>query len=82
MRFSNTGRHSFPTVSYPVIFLLPSRIFPTGFFNSCALLGHSAFAASVLGGAGVSGVGGGFASGGLYGGGGGDVVVTSNLRGS
>ena len=79
---SNTGRHSFPTVSYPVIFLLPSRIFPTGFFNSCALLGHSANAASVLGGAGVAGVGGGFASGALYGGGGGDFVVTSNLFGS
>ena len=38
------------------IFLLPSRIFPTGFFNSCALLGHSANGASVLGGAGVAGV--------------------------
>jgi hypothetical protein len=57
-------------------------IFPTGFFNSCALLGHSAFAASVLGGVGVAGVGGGFASGALYGGGGGESVVISNLRGS
>ena len=56
-------------------------IFPTGFFNSCALLGHSAFA----GGGGVfvfvSGVSG---ASGVFGttGGGVDVVVISNLRGS
>jgi len=64
------------------IFLLFSNTFPTGFFNCCSLVGHSAFAASVLGADGASGVGGGFDSGALYGGGGGDVVVTSNLRGS
>ena len=57
-------------------------IFPTGFFNSCALLGHSAFAASVLGGAGVAGVSGVFVSGGMIGGGGGDSVSIFNLRGS
>jgi len=59
-----------------------SNTFPTGFFNCCSLVGHSDIASSVLGGAGVSGVSGGFASGALYGGGGGDVVVISNLRGS
>ena len=82
MRVSNTGRHSFPTVSYPVIFLLPSRIFPTGFFNSCALLGHSAFDGGGDEGDCESGDVGGFVSGGLYGGGGEDSVVISNLRGS
>ena len=82
VRVSNTGRHSFPTTSYLVIFLLPSRIFPTGFFNSCALLGHSAFSGG--GGVFVFDFGGvtSSTSGALYGGGGGDVVVISNLRGS
>jgi len=69
---SNTGKHSFPTVSYATIFLLPSRIFPTGFFNCCALVGHSGNGASVLGTAGAAGASGasGFC-GGLIGGGGG-----------
>jgi len=61
---------------------LPSRIFPTGFFNSCALLGHSNVAGACLGGVGVAGVSGGFVSVGAIGGGGGDSVVISNLRGS
>ena len=60
-----------PTVSYLTNFLLPSKIFPTGSFNSCALVGHSGKGASVLGTAGVlvSGVSG--FSGALYAGGGG-----------
>ena len=57
-------------------------IFPTGFFNSCALLGHSTFS----GGGGVSVFASGgvtsSASGDLIGGGGGDVVSIVNLRGS
>jgi len=63
------------------IFLLPSRIFPTGFFNSCALFGHSGFGGGG-GDAGDSGVFGDFVSGGIIGGGGGDSVVISNLFGS
>ncbi len=70
--FSNTGRHSFPTVSYATIFLFPSRIFPTGSFNCCALVGHSGLSGVVCFGtpgvfvSGDSGFGGG-----LYAGGGG-----------
>ena len=69
---SNTGRHSFPTVSYATIFLFPSTILPIGSFNCCALVGHSGNGASVLGTAGDAGVSGasGF-GGGLYAGGGG-----------
>jgi len=61
---------------------LPSRIFPTGFFNSCALLGHSTFAGG--GGVFVSafGVSGFLVSGDLIGGGGGDSVVICSLFGS
>jgi len=61
-----------------------SNIFPTGFFNSCSLVGHAANAASVLGVGGASGVDGVsfFASGDLIGGGGGDSVFIFNLRGS
>jgi len=56
--------------------------FPTGFFNCCSLVGHSANAASVLGGVGVAGVSGASGVFGTTGGGGGDSVVISNLRGS
>jgi len=59
-----------------------SNTFPTGFFNSCSLVGHFATSASVLGVGGASGVFGDFVSGGAIGGGGGDVVVISNLFGS
>ena len=67
-----TIKHSLPTTSYPVIFLLPSRIFPTGFFNCCSLVGHSGTGASVLGTSGVlvsgaSGAGGALYAGGLGG---------------
>ena len=74
---SNTGRHSFPTISYATNFLFPSTIFPTGSFNCCALVGHSGIGASVLGtlGAGASGTSG--FGGGLYAGGGG--ASCSNL---
>jgi hypothetical protein len=59
-----------------------SNTFPTGFFNSCSLVGHFATSASVLGVGGASGVGGFLVSGDLIGGGGGDFVVISNLFGS
>ena len=69
---SNTGRHSFPTVSYATIFLLPSTIFPTGSFNCCALVGHSGMGSSVLGTVGAAGASGASGFGGaLYAGGGG-----------
>ena len=63
VRFSVTIKHSLPTTSYPTIFLLPSRIFPIGFFNCCSLVGHSGIGASVFGTVGVFGVGGSGASG-------------------
>ena len=68
---SNTGRHSFPTISYATIFLLPSRTFPTGSFNCCALVGHSGIDPSVLGTVGACGAGASGFVGGLTGGGGG-----------
>jgi len=79
VRFSVTIKHSFPTTSYPTTFLLPSRIFPTGFFNCCSLVGHSAFGAVSLGTAGVfvSGVSG--FLGGATGGGSGAFVSYFNL---
>lgn len=56
VKSSVTIRHSLPTNSYPVIFLLPLRTFPIGFFSCCSLVGHSCFA--VIGG--VEGTGTGF----------------------
>jgi hypothetical protein len=79
---SNTGRHSFPTVSYLTIFLLFSNTFPTGFFSCCSLVGHSAFAGGGGGGALVSVLVSSFFSGDFIGGGGGASVVISNLFGS
>ena len=76
--FSVTIKHSFPTISYPTTFLLPSRIFPTGFFNCCSLVGHSAFGAVFLGTAGVF-VSGALVFGGATGGGSGAFVSYSNL---
>ena len=50
-----------------MIFKLPSRIFPTGFFNSCSLVGHSILGVGGLGvsasGAFVSGFSGGLTGG-------------------
>ena len=82
VKFSVTIKHSFPTTSYPITFLLPSRIFPTGFFNCCSLVGHSAFGAVFLGTAGVSGVLVSGFFGGATGGGSGAFVSYSNLFGS
>ena len=64
-----TIKHSLPTISYPVIFLLPSRILPTGFFNCCSLVGHSGIGACVLGTSGVLVSGASGAGGALYAGG-------------
>jgi hypothetical protein len=75
-----TIKHSLPTTSYPTTFLLPSRIFPTGFFNCCSLVGHSTFGLVFFGtegAAGASGVSGFF--GGATGGGSGAFVSYSNL---
>ena len=57
-------------------------IFPTGFFNSCALLGHSDFDCEGGGDACASGVSGASGVFGMTGGGGEDSVVIFNLRGS
>ena len=70
-RSSNTGRHSFPTISYATNFLFPSITLPIGSFNCCALDGHSGMGASVLGTAGVLVSGGSGFGGALYAGGGG-----------
>jgi len=77
-----TIKHSFPTTSYPTTFLLPSRIFPTGFFSCCSLVGHSTLGVLFLGTSGVFGCGASGALGGLIGGGSGASVVYSNLFGS